>query len=156
MRSRHPRSSARSWRVSLLYSLTAPPPPIPSTPPTSLPDLETRHAHERERTKLTADSEASEEKRSLSDKEHQQLLRHWREQKQAELEHAQQSQLQELDYLTKLSKTGVDLTQYLVAREASRPSQHIRVDGAASALAKVHLSAPAADKSAGRQAGFFG
>jgi len=105
-------------------------------------DLGTRHKAERERAQLAADSHAAAELRERADKEHAQRLRHWREQAQAEHERAQLQRDTELAYFSQLADRGVDLTTYLVAREASRPSQHIRIDGAAAELAQVHIALP--------------
>lgn len=126
-------------------------------------DLEATRAAERDRAKLAADSLVAAERREQADKEHAQQLRHWKEQQQAEHEQAHERQARELQYLGQLAQCGVDLTKYLVAKESARPTQHIRVDGAAADLAQVHLGLPAGssgkqskeDSAGSRQAGSF-
>lgn len=103
-------------------------------------DLESRRASEREDATLRAEAARADERRALADKEHEQRLRHLADVQRAELEHAKHKQETELTYLGALAQQGVDLTQLLVAREESRPTQHIRVDGAAAQLAKVHIA----------------
>lgn len=109
-------------------------------------DLETEHAAARERAKLAAASLAADQARADAEKDHEQKLRHWRAAQDAEGELLEKRQAQELDYLARLGQSGVDLTQYLVAKEGARPDAHYRIDGAASSLAKLHLVAEGDEK----------
>jgi len=120
-------------------------------------DMEARHSSERERAQLSIDEEKLEIARKQAEADHEQKLRHWREREQAELEALRQRQGLEVDFLARLAKEGVNVTEYLVAKETAKPTHHVRVDGAAADLAKVHICAPADDSvSAGAGAGAVG
>jgi regulator of protease activity HflC (stomatin/prohibitin superfamily) len=109
-------------------------------------DLETLHAAEREKASLAAASLAADQARADAEKDHEQKLRHWRATQESDNELLRMRHAQELEFLAQLGQSGVDLTQYLVAKEAARPDAHYRIDGTASNLAKLHIVAEGGDE----------
>jgi hypothetical protein len=99
---------------------------------------EAKALHETKMRALRARAEQEER-----DEQHQQRVRHLAEEQRVELEHARAKNREQLAYLEGLRGMGVDLSAYLVAKEAQKADYQILCGGIQGGqMPQLHLDVP--------------